>query len=124
MVSHILIVDDDPNLRELSRAFLEGAGYDVTEAETGKIAVEALRSGSFDAVMTDLRMPAASGEALIQWILVNKPALKSRILIATGDLMSPGLKAFAKINGIPVLPKPYMRADILSAIARIVNVPS
>jgi DNA-binding NtrC family response regulator len=117
----ILVVDDDPGQREISREYLESAGYCVSEAATGKLAVDALTKNSFDAVMTDLRMPAASGEALIQWILVNQPAMKSRILIATGDVMSPGLGAFTRNIGLTVLAKPYHCAQLLDAIRPIIE---
>src|SRR5437867_2925892 len=104
--SRILVVDDDPNLREISRVFLEEAGFIVSEAESGRLAAEAIMRESFDAVVTDLRMPTASGEALIQWILLHRPGMKSRILVVSGQGLSPELGAFVSRTGIAFLSKP------------------
>jgi CheY-like chemotaxis protein len=118
----ILIVDDEPIQRELSRLHLERAGYTVSEAASGKLAAEALTNGVFDVIATDLRMPAASGETLIQWILAHKPDMRSRILIVTGDPMAEDLSVLVGRLGIPVLGKPYRREELLSAIRRVHSV--
>jgi CheY-like chemotaxis protein len=115
----ILVVDDDPMLRELSRCFLEPEGYTVSEAASGKLAAEALMKEGFDVITTDLRMPAASGETLIQWILAHQPHMRPRILIITGDPMAKDLRALLDKLGIPVLPKPYSRDQLLAAIRRV-----
>jgi CheY-like chemotaxis protein len=119
---NILVVDDEPTLRRFSRRVLEHAGYRVSEASNGKFAVEALMKEGFDVITTDLRMPAASGETLIQWILAHQPDMRSRILIITGDPMSKDLRAFVSNVGIPVLSKPYTAEELLTAI-RGVNAP-
>jgi two-component system response regulator HydG len=61
----ILIVDDQSSVRELLRALLEGDEHEVDTAPDGEAAIELLRSGFHDLVMTDLRMPGMDGiEAL------------------------------------------------------------
>lgn len=119
--SHVLIVDDDPCLREISRHFLEADGYCVSEAASGKLAAEALMKDSFDVITTDLRMPAASGETLIQWILVRHPRMLSRILIVTGAPVSEEFEAFTSKLRIPVLRKPYEEAELRGAVYKIIE---
>src|SRR5436190_9309822 len=116
--SRVLVVDDEPNLREISRVFLEDAGFTVSEAESGRLAAEAIVREAFDAVVTDLRMPTASGEALIQWILLNRPAMKTRILVVSGEGLSPELAAFVSRTGITFLAKPYVRDQLLDAVCK------
>jgi len=57
----ILIVDDEPDLREIISLELEEAGFKVLEAENGKVAVETIKSKTVDAVITDINMPECNG---------------------------------------------------------------
>ena len=60
----VLVVDDDPDLRGALAAIVEGAGYDVVEAEHGRQALEHLRSGmTFCLIVLDLFMPEMNGWA-------------------------------------------------------------
>lgn len=60
-MSRILVVDDEPDMRLLLRAFLERRGWDVTEAASGEEAIDACRGADFDAVVLDQRMGGATG---------------------------------------------------------------
>jgi CheY-like chemotaxis protein len=59
-----LIVDDEPDLREILRDEFEHEGAQVTEAENGKKALEVVFSKNFDAVISDIRMPGGDGYTL------------------------------------------------------------
>lgn len=58
---HILVVDDEHDVREGLGKLLEMEGYDVTTAENGLVAVERAKLQRFDLVLTDLRMPGMDG---------------------------------------------------------------
>lgn len=58
---HILVVDDDENLRRLVAAYLEKEGYQVTQAADGRSALAQLREGGPDLVVLDLMLPGLSG---------------------------------------------------------------
>jgi DNA-binding response OmpR family regulator len=60
-MKRILVVDDAPNIRELLRMYLEGAGYAVLEAADGPAAVEAHRREHPDLVLLDLMLPGLDG---------------------------------------------------------------
>jgi two-component system response regulator PilR (NtrC family) len=57
----ILIVDDEPSMREMLRIVLRRDGYDVQLAETGREAINQLRQNSFDLLLSDIKMPDVSG---------------------------------------------------------------
>src|SRR3990172_249841 len=57
----ILVVDDERSMREFLAIMLRKDGYEVTAAEGGAEAVEALRRELFEAVITDVRMPKVDG---------------------------------------------------------------
>ena len=60
----VLIVDDEPGIREIVRAYLEADGFTVREAGTGKLALEAARAQMPDLVVLDLMLPDLSGEEI------------------------------------------------------------
>ncbi len=57
----ILIVDDDPGQRSLLTSFLQSQGFDTVTVDSGERALETLRSGHFDMMISDVRMPGMTG---------------------------------------------------------------
>jgi CheY-like chemotaxis protein len=61
-VSWVLVVDDEPDVRLVTRVILEAAGYDVSEADSGEAALVALSADALpDVVLLDVRMPGIDG---------------------------------------------------------------
>lgn len=60
-MSKILLVDDDPNIRELAKVFLQDEGFDVYEASNGVEALHVLESVKIDMVVLDIMMPEMDG---------------------------------------------------------------
>jgi len=61
----VLIVDDEPMVSRMLRAFLELKGLSVDTAATGNEALEKLRRGGFDAAVIDMRLPDMTGDEVI-----------------------------------------------------------
>ena len=59
--SHILIVDDDPDMLQLLQYTMQFAGYNVSTADSGKIAIEKVKGYQYDLMILDLMMPDISG---------------------------------------------------------------
>jgi len=59
--ANILIVDDEPAIRQALRVLLGSFGFDVTEAATGEEGLELLGSAAYDAVLLDMNMPGIGG---------------------------------------------------------------
>jgi len=113
----VLVVDDEPELADLMRAMLEGAGYEVATAESGALALELLATARFDAVVSDLRMPDMDGAALWRAISEQHPALARRVLFVTGDTLSLDARKFLKASRCAGLDKPFSKADLLGKVA-------
>jgi CheY-like chemotaxis protein len=77
----ILVADDDPRDRELFRVILERGGYKVTEASSGREALEALMGTRVDLTILDLSMPEMDGLEVLQ---ATKYMPKPKILVVTG----------------------------------------
>jgi EAL domain-containing protein (putative c-di-GMP-specific phosphodiesterase class I) len=81
--ARILIVDDDPDLREIYAGLLQHAGYSVVSADGGRAAVEALDRGHFDVILTDISMPDMDGLQLLR--TVRQRDLDVPVVLMTGN---------------------------------------
>jgi len=115
----ILLIEDEQAQRELVRHVLEPRGFEVTEAQNGGEGIAFLERKEFAVIILDLRMPGGSGEFVIQWILANRIHLRNRVLICTGDLLSPGLEVFLSKLELPMLAKPYLLGQLIEAVEKI-----
>ena len=57
----ILVVDDNPEIREILHILLEGEGFDIREAENGDAALKATKIQDFDLIILDIMMPGMNG---------------------------------------------------------------
>lgn len=83
---HILIVDDESNIRRILQVAFEKAGYRPTVAEDAERAIEYLREEAFDCVLTDVTMPGANGYELLKTIKAEKPEVPVVIMTAYGTI--------------------------------------
>ncbi len=79
----ILVVDDEPSIRESLGMLLVSAGYDVSEAENGVVALSLLDTTVPDLIVTDLNMPHMSGLELISHVRNRYPSIS--IVAMSGD---------------------------------------
>lgn len=117
----ILVVDDEPFVREIARKMLERAEFDVVCADSGAMAVDLLeqRPNEIDAVLLDMKMPGMNGEQAMEKLRAIRPDLP--ILLSTGyseseiseRLEGKGVSAF--------LPKPYHATDLIDAINGVLS---
>ena len=100
----ILIVDDEPIVREALRDWLVDAGYGVTTASTGEEALEITARQDFDLLILDVRLPGKTGIRVLQEIAEVKPQTKTIIITAYA---SPELRTEAmELGAINYLSKP------------------
>jgi CheY-like chemotaxis protein len=115
----VLVVDDDLTIRVLVRRMLEGAGYQVTEAASGRDALIRLRSAALPHyLVTDLKMPDGSGGWLVSQVGYEFPALLSRTVVMTGDAAAAAAAHVAARWQCPVLGKPLTGSALLDALRR------
>ena len=86
MSSKILVVDDEKIIRESLSYILKKEGYEVEEAENGKVAYNILRERSFDLVITDLEMPEMKGIELLEQIRKLNVQTSTVVITAYGSL--------------------------------------
>ena len=88
VTGRILIVDDEASLRHSLTRILQGAGHDVTTAETGKEGLDYLAQQPFDLVFLDIRMPEMNGLEVLKVIHHKFPLVSVVLFTAQPDLNS------------------------------------
>jgi signal transduction histidine kinase len=111
----ILLVEDDPMMRRLTRQMLQEHGYRVLEAEDGRSALEVIASNAtpIDLTLTDVVMKRMNGPELVLRLIESNPGMKVVYMSGyTGELVAH--QGFD--TGIRLLEKPFTRADLLKTI--------
>jgi PAS domain S-box-containing protein len=114
--ARILVADDEPGLVAIVRQLMQRSGAEVTVANGGKAALEALRTpgAKFDAVITDLDMPEVDGWAVAGAAKSRSPS--TRVVMLTGWAGDLSPEDLARRGVDVVLGKPCSRADLDTAI--------
>jgi CheY-like chemotaxis protein len=116
-MAHILVVDDDEQLRLLARRILEHAGHEVTEAANGGQALKHYRRVGAELVLCDIFMPEREGLETIRELRRCCPTVK--IVAMSGGMPGGGmdfLPVARRFGAAQVLAKPFGRAALLQAI--------
>lgn len=121
---HVLIVDDERDIRKMLRRLLEDEGYTVGEAADGAEGLGYLRTSPHQlVVLLDYRMPHMDGEEMLDAVLAD-PSLAGRhaIIFVTANLLafSPRLVKLLETAAIPVIQKPFQLQAILDEIERAI----
>ena len=89
MPARILVVEDQDSIRELARAVLAGAGYEVAIAVNGAEAVAAVCDADFDLILMDIYMPVMNGLTAARKIrALDGPRSETPIIATSGDAQS------------------------------------
>jgi CheY-like chemotaxis protein len=128
-MSRVLVIDDEPLVREMIKVMLEREGHDVVLARTSQEGIERFRSQPVDVVICDVFMPEQSGlEAISQ--IRGYSAEVPIIAISGGFAVSPeqgfrsDLSQLARHKGATlILAKPFRRAELLGLLQQLKKKP-
>ncbi len=81
----MLVVDDDPSLRNMMNIVLKKEGYDVTCVENAKVALSTLKNESFELIISDIKMPDISGIELLKKVKSLDPDMPVVMITAYGS---------------------------------------
>jgi signal transduction histidine kinase len=117
----ILVVDDEPDVASAFSDILSAQGHRVDVAPGGRTALQLLDHGTYDIVLTDMRMPELDGPALYRDIVARHPLLESSFIFVTGDTFNPETDRFLRQTGAVRLSKPCTFDDIEAAIQQVLQ---
>lgn len=114
---HVLLVEDDCDTREMYSFYLSYSGLHVTEARTGRRALESAREECPDVVVTDIAMPEMDGLELSRRLRAEGPTHDVPIIAVSGQASDRARQAGADV----VLEKPCDPDQLLHAIEDILR---
>ena len=112
----ILVVDDEPQIRQVTKALLENHHYRVLTARDGAEAIALCKAHAedIDGLLIDMRMPKMSGEIALEALQRINPQLK--VVFTSGVMSSKELALKERLKVHAFLPKPYSVEDLLNAM--------
>ena len=114
----ILVVDDDPSVRESLGMLLRSVGYDVSMAENGAHAVSHLNTAMPDLIVTDINMPEMSGIEFISHVRSQYPSIS--VIAMSGDYDGEAIPA--GIGADWLYPKGQHPHHLLNSIASLIAI--
>jgi DNA-binding NtrC family response regulator len=115
----VLIVEDEANMRRVLTALIARDGFEVAEARDGGEALERIRQGGIDAVLTDLRMPQMNGLELLGEVVRQHPEIPVVLLTAHGTVGS-AVEAL-KHGAFDYLTKPFEPDEVRQVMRKAVQ---
>lgn len=121
----ILLIDDEAPLRRSLSRLLERYGLGPVRGEgSGASALQALHEGSFDVILCDLHMPGMSGEEFYERLCVEHPGAAGHVVFMSGDLDAEDVGGFIRATRRPAVHKPFDLPDLISAVRGVAAGPA
>ncbi len=115
----VLVVEDDKNQREIVKTILVKEGYYVEDADNGAKAIELLKNGSFDVVLTDLRLPDMEGTEILKEVKSqNRPC---HVIIVTAFGSIPSAVEATRLGAFHYIEKPLEKDQLLLVLQNAVD---
>ena len=108
----VLVVDDEPGMRETLFEILEQNGYDVSVASDGDDALAVMHTHDVDVVVMDVQMPKRDGVSVLQQLSPPPPA----VIMVTAYAVEERLRAAVDANAFAILHKPFSVGRLLSLV--------
>jgi CheY-like chemotaxis protein len=119
--TRVLVLDDEPAIRDFLGRILHRAGYEAVLASDGASALQMVRDDPPDAVLCDHRMAGMSGIAFHTAVAAIEPALARRFVFMSGDVLNAELTEFAVTQGVTLLSKPFDIDSVDRAVAGVMR---
>ena len=116
---HILVVDDEPLIRQLYAEVLTDAGYQVDGAEDGADAWDTLQKKHYDLVITDNEMPKVSGLELLE--MLHAARMNLPVIMATGTFPKEEFTRRPWLQPDITLIKPFILAEFVLAVDEVLD---
>lgn len=116
----ILVVDDFSTMRRIVRNLLKELGYtNVDEAEDGAVALQKLKGGGFEFVVSDWNMPNMDGLTLLQSVRADPNLRRLPFLMITAEAKKENIIAAAQAGASGYIVKPFTAATLADKLAKI-----
>jgi two-component system response regulator PilR (NtrC family) len=108
----VLIVEDEPSIRNVLYVLLAGLGCEGDVATNSNQALSMIRRDRFDAVLVDLRSAQLPPDQMVTAITELRPSLIGRVLVITGEVADPDTLELLARAAVPHLPRSRILTDL------------
>jgi DNA-binding NtrC family response regulator len=115
----VLVVDDDPGMRDGMALTLKRSGFFAEQARSGEEALRMVRPGAYDAVITDLRMPGMDGLQLTARLKAVDPPLPVLLVTAFSSLET--AREAMRLGAFDYLSKPFSPEELTAALQKAIK---
>ena len=115
---HILLVEDDPNVRRLVAGSLRNAGFEVTGVDDPRLALSLIKERRVDLLISDLVLPGMNGRELSRKIVERSPS--TRVIFITGHIDHPVVDQVVAEKAT-LLQKPFSSGRLLDSVRRTLD---
>jgi CheY-like chemotaxis protein len=119
-MARILVVDDEPDVRELVETLLAAPDRHIDGADGGRAALACLAAHPYDLVVCDLRMPEVDGIQIYRAIQ-QRPAPRPALLFMSGFTNAAEFVPFLREAGAPVMAKPFDVPELRRAVSELLG---
>ena len=117
-----LIVDDFSTMRRIVRGLLKESGYNnAEEAEDGAVALNMLKNGKFDFVVSDINMPNMNGFELLKAIKADDALKHLPVLMVTAEAKKEDIVLAAQTGAAGYIVKPFTKATLEEKVQKIMQ---
>ncbi|MGK7346488.1 MAG: sigma-54-dependent transcriptional regulator [Candidatus Nitrospinota bacterium M3_3B_026] len=116
-VSNVLVVDDEPAIRQVLASYIRKAGYTVDVAESGEEALRKIAGGDFDIAVCDIKMPDVDGIEVIRRARAQSPETTFLMMTAYASVNT-AIEAM-KAGAYDYMIKPMREEDVLHRLAQV-----
>ena len=115
----VLVIDDSALIRAVARASLEGAGYEVVLAESGRQGLELAASEAPDAILLDVVMPGLDGPAVLSRLRQSPATAAIPVVLVTGS--EEERASFEELGAAGAIAKPFQAEELHGALREILG---
>jgi len=116
----VLVVDDDPRVREVLKDVISQHGYSVTAVESGERALEELDRRHYDVIFLDLMLPGITGVEVLS--AIKQKDKKAVVVIITGYGDDPIALEAMSLGPLFLIRKPFRASDIVEVLSVVVGI--
>jgi PAS domain S-box-containing protein len=115
--ARVLIVEDEVALADLVSIYLRDHGHEIVAEYDGNAGLATALAQDFDLIICDLQLPGLNGDELLPELLQQRPELNERVVIITGDVLTPRTREFFEKTGLVHMHKPFELEQLSELVA-------
>lgn len=122
MTKHLLVIDDEQDIRDVVQVSLEEfAGWQVETADSGTEGLRKVKTGKWDAILLDVSMPDMDGFSVFEQLQADSATRTIPVVLLTAKVLPSDRRRFTDMGVTGVISKPFNPVTVWHQVAEILN---